>query len=257
MSSNQTFPKAKMREENEVKNIIAVMSGKGGVGKSLVTSLLAVEANRAGKKVGILDADLIGASIPSFFGIKEKMFFTEDMIYPVMTPKNIEVVSIGLLMDKIEDPLIWRGPLLSATVKQFFEKTIWHKLDYLFLDLPPGTGDVALTVMQSFEITGIVIVATPSSIVCPIVEKSLEMAKTMNTKVVGLVENMSCFVCPHCKNKTEILGKSEIETIRHKYNIINTEIIPYDNDLALMANRGKIEEIKKSYLASFLQSISQ
>ena len=183
---------------SDIKKVIAVVSGKGGVGKSLVTSLLAVSMQREGKKVGIMDADITGPSIPKIFGVHEKATGNEAGIYPVRSKMDIDIMSVNLLLENETDPVVWRGPVIAGTVKQFWTEVVWSDKDYLFIDMPPGTGDVPLTVFQSIPVNGIVIVTSPQELVSMIVEKAVKMANMMNIPVLGIVENMSYFECPNC-----------------------------------------------------------
>ena len=201
----------KPNELSRIKKVIAVVSGKGGVGKSTVTSLLACAMKRRGKNVAVLDADITGPSIPKAFGIHEKAMGNETGIFPAMSKSGIEVMSVNLLLDNDTDPVLWRGPILGGTVKQFWTDVIWNDVDFMFIDMPPGTGDVPLTVFQSIPVDGIVIVTTPQELVSMIVGKAVKMAKMMNVPIVGLVENMACFKCPDCGKEHFIFGKSRLE----------------------------------------------
>ena len=204
---------------SNIKKVIAVVSGKGGVGKSLVTSLLAVNMNRAGKHSAILDADITGPSIPKLFGIHEKALGNEDGILPCKSKTGIDVMSINLLLENDTDPVVWRGPVIAGTVKQFYTDVIWRDVDFMFVDMPPGTGDVPLTVFQSLPIAGIVVVTSPQDLVSMIVEKAVNMARMMNIPVLGIVENMSYYECPHCGERSEIFGRSHIDETAHRFNI--------------------------------------
>ena len=200
--------KAPMNAMSDVKKVIAVISGKGGVGKSSVTSMLAVSAAREGKKVAILDADITGPSIPKAFGIKEKAVGNEGMLLPVMTDLGIKIMSINLLLENDTDPVVWRGPILGGVITQFWSDVVWGDIDVMFVDMPPGTGDVALTVYQQLPVDGIVIVSSPQDLVGMIVEKAVKMANMLNIPVLGMVENMSFFRCPDCGSSHEIFGPS-------------------------------------------------
>ncbi|MGE5606174.1 MAG: Mrp/NBP35 family ATP-binding protein [Bacteroidota bacterium] len=224
-----------------IKNVIAVMSGKGGVGKSSITALLASALNRRGFKVAVLDADITGPSIPKIFGIKEKAAVTGEAFVPPETALGIKIMSINLLLENEEEPVIWRGPLITGTIKQFFEQVKWGDLDFLVVDQPPGTGDVPLTVMQSLPLTGLIIVSSPQQLVTLIVKKAIKMAGKMNIPILGLIENFSYFECPDCKRKTEIFGKSRAEDVASETGISLLGRLPILPELAQMSDEGKIE----------------
>lgn len=244
-------------DKSNVKQIIAVMSGKGGVGKSTVTSLIATALKNQGKEVGILDADITGPSIPRLFGINTKRARgTETEINPVSTVSGIKVMSINLLLDKEDDAVIWRGPILANMVKQFYTEVAWGDLDYLLIDLPPGTGDVSLTTMQSIPVDGVIIVSTPQDLVELIVKKSLNMTKMMGTKVVGLVENMSYLECTDCHKRLEVFGKSRVEEIGKEFDIDVIDRIPIDPVMVELANEGKIELYSKMNF-KFLEELGE
>jgi len=239
--------KVEVNSFSSIQKVIAVMSGKGGVGKSSVTSLLATSLSRKGKKVGILDADFTGPSIPKVFGLNDNMAKTGPMgILPEVTAGGIKVMSINLLMEKKDDPVIWRGPILSNTVKQFFSEVVWGDLDYLFIDLPPGTGDVPLTIMQSLPINGIVIVSSPQELVKLIVTKSIKMAKMLNVPLIGLVENMSYLECPDCKKIIKLFGESSIEEVSEETGIPVLARLPIDPEFAALCDSGKVEDYTKT-----------
>lgn len=207
-------------DRSKIKKVIAVVSGKGGVGKSLVTSLLAVQARRKGQKVAILDADVTGPSIPRSFGIKEKATATEAGIYPACSKTDIEIMSVNLMLANETDPVLWRGPLVAGVIQQFWTDVVYGDIDCMFVDMPPGTGDVPLTVFQSLPVDGIVIVASPQELVGMIVEKAVKMANMMDVPVLGLVENYSYFDCPDCGKRHEIFGKSRLEETAKAHNKI-------------------------------------
>lgn len=238
--------KEKLNEHSSIKHVIAVMSGKGGVGKSSVTSLMAISLSEAGYKVGIMDADITGPSIPKVFGInKERSLQSEKGVEPTLTLGGIKVISINLMVEEEESPIVWRGPAISGAIKQFYTEVNWGELDYLLIDLPPGTGDVPLTIMQSLEITGAVIVATPQDLVSMIVKKSINMAKMLHVPVLGLVENMSYFECPDCKKRIDIFGVSKIEHIAKEIGVEVIAEIPIDPELVQLSDEGKIELYNK------------
>ena len=231
----------KPNELSSVKKVIAVVSGKGGVGKSLVTSALAVELNRRGHKTAILDADITGPSIPKAFGITARAKGSEFGIIPETTKTGIDIMSINLLLEHNTDPVVWRGPVISGTVKQFWTDVIWKDVDYLFVDMPPGTGDVPLTVFQSLPLDGIIVVASPQELVSMIVSKAVKMAELMNVPILGLVENMSYFKCPDCGKEHKIFGDSHIDEIAAQYGTRVLAKVPMDAELAKSVDTGTIE----------------
>ncbi len=231
----------KPHELSKIKKVIGVVSGKGGVGKSLVTSLLAVSTQRKGFKTAILDADITGPSIPKAFGIKEKAQGTENGILPCRSKTGIEIMSVNLLLENDTDPVVWRGPVIAGAVKQFWTDVIWDDVDFMFVDMPPGTGDVPLTVFQSLPVDGIVIVASPQELVGMIVEKAVKMAGLMDIPVLAFAENMSYFLCPDCNTKHKIFGESNIKEIAKEYNVDTVAEIPMNNKLAAAVDAGVIE----------------
>lgn len=239
---------APLHELSSVKHVIGVVSGKGGVGKSSVTSLMAITMARKGYKVGILDADITGPSIPKIFGIKEKAYADEIGMYPVKSKGGIDVMSINLLLENDTDPVLWRGPILGNVVKQFYSDVIWKDIDYLFVDMPPGTGDVAITVYQSLKLDGIIIVTSPQDLVSMIVEKAVKMADLMQVPIIGVVENYSYFHCPDNGKDYEIFGKSHIEEILQKYGLLLLGRLPIDPTIANLCDQGDIESIEKTNL---------
>ncbi len=241
--------RCKTHELNNIKKKVAVLSGKGGVGKSLVTSLLAVTMKRRGYQVGILDADITGPSIPKIFGIDdEKAEISEFGIYPAKTGKDLKIISINLLLEKSDAPVIWRGPLIAGAVKQFWTDVIWGDLDYLFFDMPPGTGDVPLTVFQSVPLDGIVIVTSPQDLVSLIVKKAYNMAKAMNIPILGIIENLSFAVCPDCGKQINIFGESKAEKVAADMGVPFLGRLPVDPELAVLCDQGKIESFEKNYV---------
>lgn len=233
--------KAKLNPKSSVKKVIGIMSGKGGVGKSLVTSLLAVATSRRGYHTAVMDADITGPSIPKIFGVNSKASGDEEGIYPVKSHSGIELMSINLVLDNETDPVIWRGPILASVVKQFWSEIIWDKIDFMFIDMPPGTGDVPLTVFQSIPLDGIIIVTSPQELVSMIVEKAVKMAKTMKIPIIGLVENMSYFVCPDTLKRYNVFGESHIEEIASKENLEVLAKLPIDSELTTACDKGLIE----------------
>lgn len=241
-----------------VKHVIAVVSGKGGVGKSLVTSLMAVQMRRRGFKTAILDADITGPSIPKVFGITDRATGDESGILPVKTKTGIEVMSMNLLLEDAAAPVVWRGPVIAGAVKQFWTDVMWGDIDYMFVDMPPGTGDVPLTVFQSLPVDGILVITSPQELVSLIVEKALKMSEIMHVPVLGLIENMSYFECPNCHEKHEIFGPSHVEASAQKYEIPHTAKLPIDPEFAAHCDKGDIESYPADYLAdtaSFLEGV--
>ena len=232
---------APANQYSNVKKVIGIVSGKGGVGKSLVTSLMAVNMQRAAYKTAILDADITGPSIPKAFGLTQKAMGNDAGILPVMTKTGIETMSINLLLEDDTDPVIWRGPVIAGTVKQFWTDVCWGDVDFMFVDMPPGTGDVPLTVFQSLPLSGIIIVASPQELVGMIVQKAVKMANMMNIPVLALVENMSYVECPDCGKKIEVFGPSHAEEIAAQYGIPVVAKLPINPKLAGACDKGMIE----------------
>ena len=226
---------------SNIKKVIGVVSGKGGVGKSMVTSLLAVALKRRNLGVGILDADITGPSIPKIFGLRDKATGDENGIYPVRSKTGIDVMSINLLLENETDPVVWRGPIIGGTVKQFWTDVIWHDEDVLFIDMPPGTGDVALTVFQTIKLDGLIIVTSPQELVSMIVEKAVNMAKLMDIPVLGLVENFSYILCPDCGKQIPLFGESHVEEVAEHFGLPILGKLPLDPRLASACDKGRIE----------------
>lgn len=243
-----------MNEQSNVKKVIGVVSGKGGVGKSSVTSMLAVATQRMGYKVAILDADVTGPSIPQAFGIKEKATGTDEMIFHVESKTGITVMSVNALLEDTTDPVVWRGPVLSGVIEQFWNNVVWGDIDVMFVDMPPGTGDVALTVFQSLPLDGIVIVTSPQELVSMIVEKAVKMAQLMNVPVIGIVENMSYFMCPDCGKKHRIFGESHVDAVASKYGIDNLAEIPMNTKIAAACDKGMIELFDGDWLDGMVEA---
>lgn len=238
----ETCSKKEGHELSRVKNIIAVMSGKGGVGKSSITSLLAVYLQEKGHRVGILDADITGPSIPKVFGLSEKRAQRTDLgFFPVQSVKGIRVMSLNLLVENEDDPVIWRGPMIANLVEKFWTDVVWGDLDYLLVDLPPGTGDVPLTVMQSLPLTGIIIVSSPQDLVKMIVRKARKMAETMEVPILGLIENMSWIVCPDCKKEFKIFGQNKEVDLVKEMGIELLGQIPLDPEFVELCDEGRVE----------------
>ncbi|MBP8641034.1 MAG: P-loop NTPase [Oscillospiraceae bacterium] len=238
----------KPHELSSIKKVIAVVSGKGGVGKSLVTSMLAVTMNRMGHHSAILDADITGPSIPKTFGIKEKAKGSEFGIYPIKSKTGIDIMSVNLLLENDTDPVIWRGPIIAGTVKQFWTDVIWSDVDYMFIDMPPGTGDVPLTVFQSIPVDGIIVVTSPQELVSMIVSKAVKMAEMMNIPIIGLVENMSYFKCPDNGIDYKVFGESHIEEIAEKHNLKVLAKLPIDPKISAACDKGMIELFEGDWL---------
>ena len=229
-------------KQSNIKKVIGIVSGKGGVGKSLTTSLLSAYANKLGKSVGIMDADVTGPSIPHMFGVHEHATGSEKGIDTVLSPSGIQMMSMNLLLDSVSTPVVWRGMVISGTVLQFWTDVIWRDVDLLFIDMPPGTGDVPLTVFQSIPIAGIVIVTTPQDLVEMVVKKAVNMANMMGVPVLGLVENMSYLTCPDCDKKIEVFGPSKAKKLAEEYGIPAIAQLPLDANIAKLADQGRIED---------------
>ncbi len=238
-----------------IKKVIAVCSGKGGVGKSLVTALLASAAQKKGLRAGVLDADITGPSIPKMFGVHERAKGDQSGVYPVLSAGGVQLMSLNLLLDNETDPVIWRGPLITGTVKQFWTEVVWDDVDILFVDMPPGTGDVTLTVFQSLPVSGIVFVTSPQELVGMIVEKAVKMARMMNLPLAALVENMSYFVCPDCGKEHEIFGHSRVAETAQAFGIPATARLPLSSDIAAAADRGGVEGLSLPQLDRVLAEL--
>jgi len=245
----------KPHELSNIKKVIGVVSGKGGVGKSLVTSLLAVSMKRNGFSTAILDADITGPSIPKVFGIKEKAIATDIGLYPAKSKTDINIMSLNLLLEEDTAPVVWRGPIIAGTVKQFWTDVIWGNVDYMFIDMPPGTGDVPLTVFQSIPIDGIIIVTSPQELVSMIVAKAVNMAKMMDIPILGLVENMSYTKCPDCGKEIKVFGESHIEEIANKFDIQNISKLPIEPKIAQACDKGMIELFDGNWLDGIVQML--
>lgn len=254
----RTEPQSFLIEPNKMSNIkqvIGVVSGKGGVGKSLVTSLLATHTQRKGYQAAILDADITGPSIPKAFGIMGKAGGSEQGILPVISKSGIEIMSINVLIENEKDPVIWRGPVIAGVVKQFWQDVVWEDVDYMFVDMPPGTGDVPLTVFQSLPLDGIVIVTSPQDLVGMVVEKAVRMAEKMNVPILGMVENMSYFECPDCKTRIEIFGESKVEEIAKSHKIDAIAKLPINPSFAKLVDQGAIESVVEGDISQILDKI--
>ncbi len=254
--ANVEFIEAKPKELNQIQHIIAVMSGKGGVGKSLVASLLATYFAREGKNVGVLDADITGPSIPKMFGLNVRPSGSETGILPIVSRSGIEVMSMNLLLPSEDEAVIWRGPLMSKAITQFWEEVLWGKLDYLIIDLPPGTGDIALTVMQAIPMSGVIDVFTPQELTEMIVKKAVKMARTLNVRVLGVVENMSYLVLPETGKKMEVFGRSRGEEMAKASGAPLLGQLPIDPDLARLCDEGEIERYSSDAVAEMLANVT-
>lgn len=244
-------------KQPKVKKVIGVVSGKGGVGKSLVTSLLAVSMAKRGFKTAILDADITGPSIPKIFGIKQEVVNGKDGIMPVVSSLGTQIMSMNVLLEDETQPVVWRGPIIAGTVKQFWEEVAWDETDFMFVDMPPGTGDVPLTVFQSLPVEGIVVVTTPQDLVGVIVEKAVNMAHMMGIPIIGMVENMSYFECPNCKEKHWIFGESHLEELASRYGITTAVRIPMNPAVAKACDEGRIEETDCDYLKELADRLAE
>ncbi len=247
----------KPHELSDIKKIIAVVSGKGGVGKSMTCALMAAAAQNKGKVTAIMDADITGPSIPRMFGVTERAQGSENGILPVVSDGGIQVMSMNVLLENEAEPVVWRGSLISGTVMQFWTDVIWTGVDYMFIDMPPGTGDVPLTVFQSIPLDGIVIVTSPQDLVGMIVQKAVNMANMMNIPVLGIVENMSYIKCPDCGRKISVFGESGVDALALEYGIPNVAKIPIDSELTKAADTGNIENFQNNYLSDFFDKISK
>ena len=257
---SRTEPQSFLKELNpysSVKKVIAVVSGKGGVGKSLVTSLLASEMQRRGYRCAVLDADITGPSIPKSFGIRQHATGTDEFLIPVTTHSGLQIMSINLILENETEPVVWRGPVIAGAVTQFWTDVLWQDVDYMFVDLPPGTGDVPLTVFQSLPINGVVIVTTPQDLVGMIVSKAVNMAGMMNVPVLGIVENMSYFRCPDCGHEHNIFGDSKVEAVAASFGIEHFAKLPIDPTVAAKVDAGEVESVPGDEIAPMADVIEQ
>ena len=238
-----------------VRKVIGVVSGKGGVGKSLLTSMMAVGMTRKGYTCGVLDADITGPSIPKTFGVHDKLEGCEEGIIPARSEGGVQMISINLVLPNEDDPVIYRGPIIAETVKQFWSDVVWEDVDFLFVDMPPGTGDVPLTVFQSLPVAGVVVVTSPQELVGMIVDKAVNMADMMHVPVLGIVENMAYYTCPDCGKQHAIFGESHIEAIAAKHGIPNTAKLPIDPAIAAACDAGRIEDVQGDWLSSLADAI--
>ena len=244
-----------LREGASVKKVIGVVSGKGGVGKSLVTCLMASEIQRRGFNAAVLDADITGPSVPKSFGVHEHCLGTEEYLIPVQTHTGVQLMSINLILQNETEPVVWRGPVIAGAVTQFWTDVMWQDVDYMFVDMPPGTGDVPLTVFQALPIDGIVIVTSPQDLVGMIVEKAINMANLMNVPVLGIVENMSYFKCPDCGKEHSIFGESKVEELAKLHNVPHFAKLPIDPLIAKMVDAGKVEAVGGQLISGLVDGI--
>ena len=243
--------------KSNVKKVIGVVSGKGGVGKSMVTSLMAVTMNRRGLKSAVLDADITGPSIPRAFGVNGMLMGTEDGIIPAESKTGVKLVSLNLLLENETDPVVWRGPVIAGTVKQFWTDVMWGDVDFMFVDMPPGSGDVPLTVFQSLPVDGIIIVTSPQELVGMIVSKAVKMAGMMNIPVLGIVENMAYYECPDCGKRHSIFGESHVAEIANEFGIMNTAQLPINPKLAGACDKGMIEMFEGDWLDKLADAVEK
>ena len=248
---------AALNPKSTVKKVIAVVSGKGGVGKSTVTSMLAVAMARKGKRVGVLDADITGPSAPTAFGVTECQGASEDGLYPALSRGGIQVMSINLLLDNPADPVVWRGPVIAGAVKQFWTDVIWEDVDYLFVDMPPGTGDVPLTVFQSLPVDGIVIVTSPQDLVSMIVAKAVKMANMMNIPVLGFVENYAYLECPDCGKRISVFGESHLDEVAASFGLPVLARLPIDPNVAHCYDNGLMETVNTDNFSGVIEAVEK
>ena len=246
-----------LREGARVKKVIAVVSGKGGVGKSLVTCLMASEMQRRGFSCAVLDADITGPSVPKSFGVHEHCMGTDEYLFPVTTRTGIQLMSMNLLLENETEPVVWRGPVIAGAVTQFWTDVLWRDVDYMFVDMPPGTGDVPLTVFQSLPVDGIVIVTTPQDLVGMIVEKAVHMAEMMHIPVIGLVENMSYYKCPDCGKEHAVFGESRVEALAKQYGIAHWARLPIDHAVTAMVDAGEVESVSGEHIRPIVDAIGK
>ena len=248
---------AKLNEKASVKKVIAVVSGKGGVGKSTVTAMTAVAMARKGKRVAVLDADITGPSAPTAFGVTECQGATKEGLYPAVTRGGIQVMSINLLLDNSTDPVVWRGPVIAGAVKQFWTDVIWEDVDYMFVDMPPGTGDVPLTMFQSLPVDGIIIVTSPQDLVSMIVTKAVKMANMMHIPVLGFVENYSFLECPDCGKRIEVFGKSHLEDVAKEFDLPVLARLPIDPKVAQCYDNGLMETVATDAMDQVIEAVEK
>jgi Mrp family chromosome partitioning ATPase len=247
----------KPHAQSTIRKVIGVVSGKGGVGKSMISSMLAVHFQRKGYHTAILDADITGPSIPKAFGITERATGDENGVYPVVSRTGIQTMSVNLLLEDATDPVIWRGPVIAGTVKQFWQDVIWTDVDCMFVDMPPGTGDVPLTVFQTIPVDGIIIVTSPQELVSMIVGKAVKMAQMMNVPIIGIIENMSYVECPDCKKHIEVFGKSHVDEVAAKYQLPVLGKIPMTPVIAAASDAGDVEGLEGSWFDDAVRTVEE
>lgn len=247
--------KAKLNDRSQIKRIVAILSGKGGVGKSFVTSVLAVQLAKKGYKVGILDADITGPSIPNAFGIQEKAMGEDSLIFPAVTKLGIKIISANMLLQNNDEPIVWRGVLLGNLVKQFYEDVLWEELDYLIIDMPPGTGDVALSTFQLLPVNDLIIVTSPQDLVSMVVSKAINMARMMNINILGVVENMSYVKCPDCNKQIPVFGNSHLDEFAQKMDFKVLGKLPIDVKNVQLIDEGKAEEVELDEFKTVLEAV--
>ena len=255
-SRNAAPAKEAPHKMSSIKKVIGIVSGKGGVGKSMTCAMMAVSMARQGYDTAVLDADITGPSIPKLFGVHGQAVCDENGIWPAETSKGTKLMSVNLLLDDEESPVVWRGPVIAGAVKQFWTDVIWQDVDYMFVDMPPGTGDVPLTVFQTLPVDGIIVVASPQELVSMIVAKAVKMAQMMNVPILGVVENMSYVKCPDCGKEIKIFGESHVNEIAAKYGLPVLARMPIDPKLASLADAGKIEEFEGDYLDVAVRAVA-
>ncbi len=247
----------KPHKDSRIGKVIGVVSGKGGVGKSMTSSMLAVNLQRKGYQTAIMDADITGPSIPKAFGITDHAMGTDTALFPCLSKTGIQTMSVNLLLEDTGDPVIWRGPVIAGTVKQFWTDVVWSDVDYMVVDMPPGTGDVPLTVFQSIPVDGIIIVTSPQELVSMIVGKAVRMAKMMNIPILGIIENMSYVECPDCGKKIEIFGKSHVEEVAAQYNLPVLGRIPMTSEIAAASDAGAVEDLEGDWFTDAIAAIEK
>lgn len=245
----------KQNDSSNIKKIYAVISGKGGVGKSSVTCMLASAMRKTGKSVAVLDADVTGPSVPKMFGIKDRAFAEDNMLLPAVSESGIKIMSVNLLLETDETPVVWRGPVISGVIQQFYTEVKWGDVDYMFVDMPPGTGDVPLTVFQSIKVDGIIVVTTPQDLVSMIVAKAVNMAKIMNVPIVGLIENMSMFKCPDCGKAHYIFGESKLDSVAEAQGLEVLAKLEINPETPALADKGMIEKADSSSFNSVIEKL--
>lgn len=246
-----------LHPQSKVRKVVGVVSGKGGVGKSLITGLMAVETQRSGRRAAILDADITGPSAAHMFGVTQKAMGTGDGILPARTNSGVQLISINMMLEDETEPVIWRGPVLASAVKQFWADVIWDDVDIMYVDLPPGTGDVPLTVFQSLPLDGIIVVTTPQELVSMIVAKALRMAQTMNVPILGFVQNMSFVTCPHCGERINVFGPPDTLALDIESGVSVIDTLPIDSELARLCDEGKVEEVAEGRVDNCLRAVYQ